>query len=94
MGRRDRRLLAKRPVWAMIVVVTDVLFQHRTQMMFTRDQQPTGALTTLKDAIAWCGQNLLALQAARPLSAVEPMLRGPVEADQPNRRGLPPEHDP
>ena len=46
MWWRVWRLLAECPVWAVVVVVADVLVQHDTQMPFTRDQHPVGALAT------------------------------------------------
>jgi hypothetical protein len=31
-------LLAERPMWAMIIVVADVLVQYHAEMLFARDQ--------------------------------------------------------
>jgi hypothetical protein len=31
-------LLAERPMWAMIIVVADVLVQHHARMLFAGDQ--------------------------------------------------------
>ena len=35
-------------MWAMIIVVADVLVQHHAQMPFTGDQHPVGALPTYR----------------------------------------------
>jgi hypothetical protein len=35
-------------MWAMIIVMADILVQHHGQMPFTGDQQPVGALRTYR----------------------------------------------
>jgi hypothetical protein len=45
-SRRVWWLLAERPMWAVIVVVADVLVQQHAQMPFANDQGPVGALLT------------------------------------------------
>ena len=38
-------MLAERPMWAMIVVVPDVLVEHQVQVPLAHDQHPVGALS-------------------------------------------------